>query len=286
MIPDRSLQISEIGIDGRTITLSLERLQNAPVTVGRARDSENHYQIGKGSPSRSYISSYQATIYAKENPASPRGWDYMVKNGAFVDGAWKESQQGIWEGKKLVSEAQLRPGLGGYVTIFPKINNEEVSTNYHCIIEWPAKLEDGDDTHPTVQDLHEAKHEARVFAVEAESLRAELTTAKSQLTDVAQSMGHMQLQFSQEKQQYDERFTRQNRALCAVKTTLEEQRLINKAQDAKIAKIRTLGGIGIAAVLFSLGIEIDQLEKILNLVAVASFGGALLTGADKTRSEQ
>ena len=219
------LQVTERGVrDGEVYEIPLERIRRGPVTIGRAapknEQDDSHYQIGAAARNRAAISSYHATIYAVENRDSPRGWDYFVRDGAAINGGWKESQQGIWIGKDLISQVELRPSVGSHVTIFPKMDGFE----YDCILGWPATPEQGDDTTPTVQNLHKAQMKARAFAAEA-------AETKKQLLLVGQTMTAMQQTFETERANMFAKMDKQSTMIMALSAAIEEEKRINAEQS-------------------------------------------------------
>ncbi len=275
------LQITEIGIDGQCYQIPLEEIREHPVTVGRSTSAEYHYQIGVGADVRDWISSCHCTIFAKPSDESPRGWDYFVKDGCLHGETWRSSSNGIWLGdKQIVSELELRPGLGGAITIFPKLSNAEISSKYHCLLEWPATKESGDgDTHPTLQDLHKAEMKARVFAKEA-------LKAKEQLQHIAKTMGEMQLEFNKERNQ-------QSEALFRLSSEIEEERKMNAQQQKELLARRkaerqirvTVIGLGIvmAAIgAIALQVETEDIREIFEWTVIILSSSAAIFGLAKS----
>lgn len=276
MKASKSLQVTEIGIsDGQFYQIPLADIRRHPVTIGRAPSSPDHYQIGVGSPTQNAISSYHATIYAVENIKSPRGWDYFVRDGVRTGAGWKESQQGIWIGKELVEEVELRPSAGGHVTIFPKIDGHA----YHCILEWPAELEPGDDTNPTLQNLHKAQMKARVFAQQA-------AQTKEQLLDLGKNMVSMRASFEHDRKNMELNNARLIKMIGELQSEIEQRKRVDAEQNkANKRQQACIVGIGIILTAFGLTVlgldsermaEIFEVSMVFATLALTWFGGSKL----------
>ena len=69
--------------------------------------------------------------------------------------------------------------------------------------------------------------------------------------------------------------------ISAVENVNETQDLKIKRTEQKIARVKILGAIAVIAILISLGIDIEQLEQVLQIVAVVAGGGLIWTTAEK-----
>lgn len=268
MIPEDYLLITEIDGTGQQHKISLERLRQGPITVGRVPTEEqkkepnfrprpNHIYIGGNARTVNWISSCQCTLLAKENPNSPRGWDYFVHDGcSTADGNWKLSKNGIWVGhRQITGFLELRPGLSGNIVIFPKLQNGLIESNYHSILEWPAHKESGDDTDPpTLQQYQAVQMERRIFEAEA-------AQAKQQLEQLAKNMGQMQVQFIREREELGQKINDQSDVLLKLSNTLEKERDINRQQENQLAARRKA----------EKKIKLGMLVLGLSLAAIAAF---------------
>ena len=262
------LLITEIGGSDQQHEISLERLRRGPITIGRAEPAENHIQIGVGARCQNWISSRQCTLLAEENQASPRGWDYFVHDGHLVDGEWKPSKQRVWVGHRPVTGfMQLRPGLAGSITIFPKFQNDLINSRYYCILEWPAEKEPGDDTDPpTLQQFQAIQMERRIYEQEA-------TQAKYQLEKLTEAMGRMQVQYSKEREEFGQKLNEQSSVLLDLSSTLEQERALNRQQESQLLARRKAEkkiklcllvlGVSLAAIAaFALNLDHETIKNI------------------------
>ena len=71
----------------------------------------------------------------------------------------------------------------------------------------------------------------------------------------------------------------------AVEITNEAQDLQIKLTRQKIDRVKLLGMVAVVAVLISLGIDIEQLETLLKMVAVIAGGGLIWTTAEKGQGD-
>ncbi|NEQ55504.1 MAG: hypothetical protein F6K11_36205 [Leptolyngbya sp. SIO3F4] len=284
MVPEDYLLVTEITTDYQH-KISLERLQCGFVTLGRIAPKEedgSHIQIGTEANSRDWISAHHCTLLAKENPESPRGWDYFVHDGSLTpDGNWKLSRQGIWVGNKQIDGyLELRPG-SGHITLFPKIQNDILMSSYHCILEWPAIKEDGEDTNPTLKEYQQVQMQRRIFQSEA-------AHAKEQLQLLARNMGDMQTQFSKEREELGFKINDQSTMLLQLSKTLEEERQINRKQEKELAaqkdrnkkvriSIAVLSFIVLAIAAIALRVDQETLKDLLewSLILVGTVGAIL-----------
>lgn len=283
MIAEDYLLITEIAGDGQH-KVPLAKLRHMPITVGRAQESESHIHIGTTANTKNWISSYQCTLLAQRNTDSPRGWDYYVHDGHMVDGEWRLSKQGIWVGHRAVTGLlELRPGLAGSITIFPKIDNDLVQSKYHCILEWPAQKEPGDDTDPpTLQQFQAVQMERRIF-------KAEAAQAKKQLETLARNMGSMQVQFTQEREELSQKINDQSGLLLRLSGNLEQERQVNEKQELQLAEqkkrnkrvkisIASLGLIVLAIAAFAINIDQETMKDLLEWSLLIVGGIAAIFG--------
>lgn len=225
MISKDYLLITEIGT-GAHHEIFLERLRQGPITIGRAAKSDNHIQIGIGADSKNWISSCHCTLFAQRREDSPGLWDYYAHDGCQdPQGNWVPSKQHIWVGNKEISSAlQLRPGFGGHVTIFPKIQG----CNYYCILEWPAEKEDVDDTNPpTLQEWQLVQMERRVYKEEAGNL-------KQQLENLGRKMISMQDSFQMEREELRSKLNDQSSLLLGLSKSIEQEKSLNHQQQLEL----------------------------------------------------
>ncbi|MEL7494803.1 MAG: hypothetical protein AAGJ95_12715 [Cyanobacteria bacterium J06554_11] len=245
------------------------------ITIGRVGD----IKICVGLPPVVWenVSRRQATIYAVSNPNRQEKDIYLRCGYRGQDGGWTYSGiqetpgrmkgTGVWLGAGPISPdvpMQLRPGT--FIKVVPKI------ANYQCILEWgtyPANGS-GSSNPPTVP----------MGAADRDQLYFENRTLKEQAAVKDIQIETLQ-DVSRRQRTLAEEFQFQTKQLSA---QIKKERDINAAQDKKIAKIRVMGAIAVVAVLFSLGIDVEQVDKILEIIAVLSTGGLIWAGLEKPKT--
>lgn len=259
------LEITEICPDGSQHHVPLADITT--LTIGRSPKCDIQISWTDG------ISRIQATIYAVDN--KDRGHrDYYVRDGGVRDGEWMPSQSGVWsDGTQLSSHKGFRLGPGAAIDIFPQVKG------YRCLLEWPAEKEADDDTNPTVgfqNRLKKEQIEARDAQIKglqilAESLDSKLKEVSNRLVD--------------ERANFDQYLASQSERMTSVDGALQTERETNDVQNKKISdqakkleqlrKVQLLAsGTVLGALLLSMGVEIEEMQQLLNIVAgLAAAGG-------------
>lgn len=271
------LEITEM-IDGEEPKLHqipLNQITETGVTVGRAGNIR--IAEGTGREVTENVSRRQATLYKIQN-SERNAPDYYLRCGyRDNDGQWtysgatdtppKMRGTGVWLGSGPISPdyaLQLRPGT--FVKIVPKI------ANYQCILQWVVH-KNGSPEPPTVPMDEDALNRLQF---ENRTLKEQSAVKDIQITKLRE-LADQQRQFVRQQKDLAEQMQLQTEQLSL---QIKRERDINKTQDKKIGKIKLLGAVCVVAVLISLGIPIEQLEKLFQIVAVLAGGGMIWASAE------
>lgn len=249
--------------------IKIADLTETGLTIGRNGDIAICGNIPKVASQN--VSRKQATVYAINNPERDHPDIYLHTGYRGKDGQWAVSQSGtgVWLGDRPISNdraVQLRPGT--LLKIVPKV------AGYQCILEWGAFAdENGNGSGPPTVPMDAGERDRLYF--ENRTLKEQAAVKDIQI-DTLQNL-------SRQHRTLAEEFEFQTKQLSG---QIKKERDINKAQDKKIAKIRIFGAVAVGAYLLSLGIDIEQIEKLMEIIAIVASGGLLLASTGKSGTSE
>lgn len=287
IIPEDFLQVTERGA-GKVHEIPLEKLKDGTfITLGSKPATDSHYQLGEGSEAQPWISSCHATLFAKPRNDASGDWDYYIKDGCKGQGEWKSSTNGVWvSGKRLEPdyELQIRPGHGGFVTVFPKIHD----IIYEAVLEWPVKSDprqEADNSNPTLQQYQRIVVEKDEALLGKRVAEEQAALNKTKLEKMAVQLVTIQRNHKQESKELYSKLNEQSDTLITLAQQLADEQSINRTQDGKLTKLRNFGAAAVIAFAISLGVEIEQWEKGLQIVAALSTGCAVWAATEKPKTD-
>ena len=245
--------------------IQINTLDENGITIGRAGNIKVSQNYKKEVCNN--ISRYQATVYATENIARNQKDIWLHAGYKDREGRWVVSGKGtgVWLADRPINPdqpVQLRPGA--LLKIVPRI------AGYQCILEWGTyPAENGNSNPPTVPM---GAYERDKLYFENRSLKEQAEVKDLQI-EALQNLSRQHKTLAEEMQFQTQKLNQQ----------IKRERDINTSQDKKIARIRILGVVTVLAVLLSLGIEVEQIDKILEVIAVLSGAGLLWTGLEKSK---
>ena len=279
--PEDHLLLTERGT-GKVREIPLEKLRKGFVTLGRREATETHYQLAADSAVQPWVSGCHATLYAKPRKGDSTQWDYYLRDGCRGTSEWKNSAHGVWAGGERFApdyEFQLRPGFGGYITLFPKIHD----FSYEAILEWPVREQPApDSSQPTLQQYQR-------LVVEKDNALMQKRAALEQAELNRQKLQSMGSQLISIQQDYDQKIGKQSTRLFELSGKLEEERTqsqqtkieiakeraINRAQDKKISWITRFSIAAAIAVLTNTQVDEEKVSAVLDLIAILGVGGSV-----------
>ncbi|MEM9805817.1 MAG: hypothetical protein AAF959_11100 [Cyanobacteria bacterium P01_D01_bin.56] len=173
---------------------------------------------------------------------------------------------------------QLRPGPGRW-QLFRKASG--IASGYHCILEWEAIQEPGDDTNqdpPTFQEFQEIQQQKRVF-------QEQVNEYSQQLQSLGKRMAVMQQNFDAERADLSGKLNDQSTMLFQISGKLESEQDLNQKQQRELASQRKRNHqVKIALVVLSVlvaviavvgaGIDVELIQQIAEwtLVIIGAVG--------------
>lgn len=244
--------------------INLEDITETGLIIGRNQASCDIF-IGEKIKNTNYfqmLSKKHATLYKILNKERD-SYDYYLRRGyRDSNGEWVTPPQGVGlnifvGGKALDRTEPIQLRTGALLELVPKIGG-----GYQCKLHWGV-TSNGDSQPPTIpvddNRLNEIQFENRILKQQSEIKENqinELQAVNERITTIIE-----QDKIEKEK----------------ILSDIAHERNKNIDQDAKIKQIRIYGAIVIAALLISLGVDIEQVERIAQVVAACAGGGLLYT---------